>query len=352
MQYAFASDNTSGIAPEVLSAIIACNDGQTAAYGEDTLSSRLNAAFSSLFETETHVFPVPTGTAGNGLALGAVTPSYGTIFCHRTAHVLTTEGGTAEFFTAGGRLFPIDGDAGRIAPQDLIKALKTVGSGGLHQMAAATLTLTQATEAGTVYSRTELSACSETAHAHGLKLHLDGARFANALVSLGCSPADLTWRCGVDLLTFGTTKNGTLNAEAVITFDAETAKVLRFLHKRAGYLTSKSRFPSAQLLACLDNDLWLTNAATANSAARRVADWLTAHSGVRLLHPVQTNQIFAELPAPLEARLQAAGIVFRPWPLPGLPEARRLVFSFADKPVELEKLRAVLETARSASRRV
>jgi len=347
MRYAFASDNTSGVSPEILSALMACNEGKAAAYGQDNLSARLKDAFSDIFEKETFVFPVPTGTAGNGLALGAITPSYGTIFCHQSAHVLTTEGGTAEFFTSGGRLHPVAGDGGRITPDGLLTALKTAGSGGLHQMAATTLTLTQATEAGTVYSLEDLATLTEAARSHGLKTHMDGARFANALVSLNCAPADLTWRSGIDLLTFGSTKNGTLNAEAVVTFDAGTAKVLKHLHKRAGYLASKSRFASAQLLAYLENGLWLKNAGTANTAASLTASWLTACPGVELAYPVETNQVFLELPPPLEARLNRAGISFRPWPLPGYPEARRLVFCFADEALELAPLRAALEPAGS-----
>jgi len=343
MRYAFASDNTSGVSPEILSAITACNAGRAAAYGEDQLSARLQKAFSEVFERKAYVFPVPTGTAGNGLALGAVTPSYGTIFCHQSAHVLTTEGGTAEFFTAGGRLHPVSGDKGKITPDGLLAALATVGCGGLHQMAPTTVTLTQATEAGTVYSLDELAALTEAARTHDLKIHMDGARFANALVSLRCSPADLTWRCGIDLLTFGSTKNGTLNAEAVITFNDATAKTLKHLHKRAGYLASKSRFAAAQLLAYLDSDLWLANATTANTAARRAATWLTAHAGVRLAHPVEANQIFLELPAPLETRLNEAGLTLRPWPLPGFPNARRLVFCFDGEDAELGTLRTVLE---------
>ncbi len=328
--YQFNSDNGAPVCEQVMQALIACNNGVETAYGADQWTARLNPAFSGFFEREAFVFPVPTGTAGNGLALGAVTPPYGTIFCHRRAHVVTTECGAPEFYSGGGRMTLLEGDHNKIAPKVLKQALSDHGIGNVHHMQASALCLTQATECGVTYGLDELEELNAVAHDAGLKTHLDGARFSNALVYLDCTPAEMTWKAGVDLLTYGTTKNGTMNAEAVITFDPDIAAALRFMHKRAGHLSSKMRYMSAQLLCHLQDDLWRHNAGCANANAKRLSHALSGCSGVSITHPVHINEIFAVLPSGLASALSESGIQLRPWDCDGCGNGVRLVMSFAD----------------------
>ena len=305
----FESDNAAPVCDEVMRALQECNRGAATAYGEDGLTQRLDPACCEFFGHEAFVFPTPTGTAGNGLALGAITPPYGTIFCHAEAHIVTTECGAPEFSSGGGRLHLLHGEHGKVTAETLRRALRQHGAGSVHHMAASALSLTQATEAGTVYGLDELRALSDIAHGAGMKVHMDGARFANALVRLQASPAEMSWKAGVDVLTFGTTKNGTMNAEAVIAFDAETAAVLRFLHKRAGHLLSKMRYMSAQLLAYLENDLWRANAERANANAGRLRAALEACPGAEIVHPPDINELFVLLPPALEAALHQQPLV-------------------------------------------
>lgn len=336
--YDFNSDNGAPVCPQVMQALIDCNKGVDTAYGADRWTARVNSTYSAFFEKEAFVFPVGTGTAGNGLALGAVTPPYGTIFCHREAHVLTTEGGAPEFYSGGGRMTLLDGPHNKITADTLEQALRDHGIGNVHHMQASTVCLTQASESGVAYSLEELTSISKVAHAAGLKVHLDGARFANALVHLGASPADMTWKAGVDLLTFGTTKNGTMNAEAVITFDPAITKILGFMHKRAGFLSSKMRYMSAQLLSYLEDDLWHKNATQANANARRVAEALTSCPGVRIASPVHINEVFAVLPPELSASLAEEGIHLRPWPRDARGLGTRLVMSYCDDSNKIDVL--------------
>lgn len=327
--YKFNSDNGAPVCEQVMEALFRCNQGVEMAYGADRWSERLDSIYSDFFERRCYVFPVPTGTAGNGLALGAVTPPYGTVFSHAKAHIVTTEGGAPEFYSGGGRITLIPGADNKITADDLRVALDAHGIGNVHHMHASVLSLTQATEAGVTYTMDELSNLSRIARENGLKVHLDGARFANALVHLDVTPAEMTWKAGVDIMTFGTTKNGTMNAEAVITFDPEIARVLRFMHKRAGHLSSKMRYMSAQLLSYLEDDLWRTNAARANGHATRVAQALGQCDAVRLMHPVHINEVFAVLPPSLDQQLAEAGFALRPWSF-GAETGVRIVMSFAD----------------------
>lgn len=335
--YHFNSDNGAPVCDQVMSALLSCNQGTETAYGADRFTAKLAPAYSEYFEREAFVFPVATGTAGNGLALGAITPSYGTIFCHESAHIVTTEGGAPEFYSGGCRMTLLPGEHNKIAPTDLDKALRKHGIGNVHHMAASAISLTQATEAGAVYRVEDLKELSEIAHREGLKVHLDGARFSNAIVHLGVTPAEMTWKAGIDILTFGTTKNGTMNAEAVITFDPEIARVLGFLHKRAGHLFSKMRYMSVQLLSYLENDLWYANAMQANQNAVRIASALAHCSDVVLAHPVQINEIFAVLPPRLSIALREKGIHLRPWHLGGNGEGFRLVMSYCDSPEQIQR---------------
>jgi threonine aldolase len=308
----FASDNTSGISPEILAALAAANDGVVGSYGADPITARLQAKLADLFEHEVFVFPVATGTAANALALAAVTPPWGAVLCHPLAHIACDEANAPEFYTGGAKLVTVPGIDGKLTAADLA-ALLPGDLGNVHSAQPAVVSLTQATECGTVYRPSEIADIATVAHRHGLAVHMDGARFANALVHLDASPADLTWRSGVDVLSFGATKNGALGAEAIVFFDKDRGRELPFRRKRAGHLFSKMRFLSAQLDAYVTDDLWRRNARHANAAAARLADGLAALPGVRLRHPVEANELFVEMPEAMIVGLAAAGAQFHRW---------------------------------------
>jgi threonine aldolase len=289
-----------------MDAVVAANSGIADSYGQDAYSVKLEATLSDLFETEVTVFPVVSGTAANSLALSALTPSYGKVFCHEMSHINTDECAAPEFFTGGAKLIPISGHDGKITPDSLTSVIR--GTGNVHSAQPATLSITQSCEVGTVYRLDEISAVSGTAHKHGLSVHMDGARFANALVALGASPAQMTWKSGIDVLTLGGTKNGCLAAEAVVFFKSELVKSFPYLHKRSGQLLSKMRFVSAQLEAYLSNDVWLRNARHANAMASRLSEGLTAIPGIELAFPTQSNEVFVRLPRKVIDRLTAEGI--------------------------------------------
>lgn len=345
MAYDFASDNAAVVDPRIMAALAACNEGFVPPYGTDDLSKRLNQVYSDVFEREVVVFPVSSGTAANGLSLGAVTPSYGTVFCHELAHIVGSEAGSVEFYSGGGRLVTFQGEGCKIEAETLESKLKGYGPTFLHQMHASTVSVTQATERGTVYSLDELGAIGEVARRGGLKMHMDGARFANALAKLGASPAQMTWKAGVDILSLGTTKNGTMMAEAVMVFDQSLAEAVRFKHKRAGFLHSKMRYFATQLLAYVENGLWLENARKANATAARLAKALTATPGVELAFPVETNQIFVYLPEAVLTSFATAGLSVRPWagPKPGL---HRLVASYCDPEALVARVEKALASVR------
>lgn len=328
-RHAFLSDNEAGTDPRILAALLAANEGLALPYGADDLSARAKALCSEVFEREVFVFPTPTGTAANGLSLAALTPPYGAILCHEAAHILTSEAGAAEFFTSGARLIALPGAQGRFSAETLRAALETIAADGVRQPKPAAISLTQASESGTVYTLAETRDITGIAHGAGLGVHMDGARFANALVHLGCSPAEATWKAGVDILSFGLTKNGGMNTDAIIVFDAGIAADLNHRYKRAGLAQSKMRFASAQILASLTGGLWLDNARRANANAQRLAGALAGCAGATLAQPVEANEIFVHLPGPVLTALAEAGLFLRPWPgsQPGL---FRLVTSFAD----------------------
>jgi threonine aldolase len=325
----FASDNAVGTHPRILAALTECNRGSTTPYGMDELSTQVNARYSEIFERDVHVFATPTGTAANGLALGAVTPPYGAIFCHEKAHIVTTECGAPEFFSAGARLVLLSARHHKITPDVLSAALAPYRAGSLHQLRASTISVAQATDGGTSYACGELVELARVAHEARMKVHMDGARFANALVKLGVTPAQLTWKSGVDILSFGMTKNGAMNVEAVISFEPETTSVLRLMHKRAGFLYSKMRFAAAQMLAYVAEDLWIDNARRANAHAERLAAALLAQPGVVLEDVIDANQVFLHLPEAVVAKLAAGGFTLRPWPHPSR-DLFRLVGSYCD----------------------
>ncbi|MCH7889071.1 MAG: low specificity L-threonine aldolase [Proteobacteria bacterium] len=306
----FCSDNTTGAAPEIMAALAEANAGQTMPYGEDALTKRLTARFGEVFETDVAVFPVTTGTAANALSLALMAPPFGVVFCHREAHIAVNECGAPEFYTGGAKLKLLDGSDGKIEAETLAAALAGAGAGDVHHVQPAALSLSQQTEAGTVYGTDEVGALCEVAHGHGLGVHMDGARFANAVAHLGCAPAEVTWRAGVDVLAFGATKNGALAAEAVVVFKPELARDLGYRRKRAGHLLSKMRFVSAQLEAYLAAGLWLKNATHANRLAATLARGLAAVPGAEVIHPVHGNEVFVRLPEPVIAGLLADGFAF------------------------------------------
>lgn len=329
----FCSDNTTGAAPEILRALEAANAGPAMPYGNDELTRRVETRLAEVFETEVTAFPVATGTAANVLALSVMTPPYGAIYCHEESHINVDECGAPEFYTGGAKLVTLSGAHGKLDPATIGGAIK--GAGVVHEVQPAAISLTQATEAGTVYTPDETAAIAEVARAHGLGLHIDGARFANALVALGCTPAEATWKAGVDALSFGATKNGALGAEAVVLFKPDLAASFGYRRKRGGHLFSKMRFLSAQLDAYLADDLWLRNARHANAMAARLAEGLDALPGVSLIHPVEANEIFARLPKAVIAGLLAEGFAFYRWG----PEANcevRLVTAFNTDPQDVE----------------
>lgn len=251
----FCSDNVTGISPEILTALADVNQGAAMPYGEDECTQRLQSKFAQLFETEVTVFPVTTGTAANALALSVIVPPFGAVYCHSSAHINVDECGAPEFYTGGAKLLTIPGINGKLYAQDLKNAIALSGIGVVHHVQPTAISITQSTEAGTVYSIDEVKQIAEVARNHHLSLHMDGARFANAVVSLGCSPADITWRCGVDMLCFGATKNGAMAAEAVIFFNRDLAQTFGYRLKRSGHLMSKMRFLSAQLEAYIQQIL-------------------------------------------------------------------------------------------------
>lgn len=328
----FRSDNILGCPPQILEAMARANDVITHPYGNDTITTGLSARLSEVFEHETFAFPVSSGTAANGLSLAAVTPPYGAIFCHQLAHIAREEWCSPEFYTGGARLVGVPGPHAKMTPAALEREI------GLARNAAkpATLSITQTTEAGTVHQLDEIRALVDVAKRSSLSVQMDGARFANAIASLGCSPADLSWRLGVDSLAFGATKNGTLTAEAVIVFRKDLADEVMHRRKRAGQVSSKMRFLSAQLEAYLADDLWLKNARHANRAARRLADGLVT-AGVELAAPVEANLVFPKFPPAVTARLRAAGFEFLDWPWLG-DDVVRLVCGFSTTDAQVDAL--------------
>ena len=323
----FASDNAACAHPAVLAALAAANDGFAPAYGGDAVTAAMREAFRAAFEApDAQVWPVFNGSACNGLALAAMIRPYESVLAHRIAHIHNDECGLPEFFT-GGKIVALDGADGKLTPDGVAGLVAAALNHAPHTARPRALSLTQSTELGTVYTPDEVRALCETAHAHGLYVHMDGARLANAAAALGCRPAQITSKAGVDALSFGATKNGALAAEAVVIFNPELARDFPYIHKRGGQLPSKARFISAQLLALLQAGLWLDLARRAARMAQALRDGLAALPGVRLLHPVEANALVVHLPRPVAERLTHAGHRFYPWPASG-PDAYRLVTSF------------------------
>ncbi|MGE0407689.1 MAG: low specificity L-threonine aldolase [Amphiplicatus sp.] len=344
----FASDNWAGAAPEVMDAVVRANGGMTPAYGADPLSAKVEKRFCEIFERDVAVFFVGTGGASNCLALSVMSPPYGMILCHEDSHVQKDECAGPEFFTGGAKLMPLRGFAGKLAPETIEKAYAGFPVRGTNGAPPRVLSLTQANECGVVYTPAELSALCDFAHRRGLLVHMDGARFANALVSLDCSPADITWKVGVDALCLGGTKNGCFAAESVIFFDKARAADFLYRRKRAGHLWSKQRFIAAQFDAYFEDGLWLRLARHANMMARQLSEGLAAIDGVKIWYPTEANEVFASFPGEAAQKLRDKGAAFHSWVTPSDPaEGRlnRLICSFATKAEDVDTFLAAARTA-------
>jgi len=329
----FFSDNAAAACPAVLAAIAGANRIDTA-YDGDSWSQRLNGALSTLFEAEVEALWVSTGTAANSLALAALCPSYGSVVCHRDAHIQVDECGAPEFYTGGAKLLLADGEGAKLTPEAVEALLATIRD-DVHQVQPAALSITNATEYGLVYTPDETAALGALCKERRLGFHLDGARFANAVASLGCTPAELSWKAGVDALSFGFVKNGGLSAECLLFFTPGLAAATHYRRKRGGHLLSKGRYLAAQILAMLEDDLWLRNARAANEAAARLAEAAGPH---RLLLPVEANEMFIKVSPEEAAALRAQGFDFYDWG----PGEARLVTSWDSAPADVDALAAAI----------
>jgi threonine aldolase len=341
----FASDNWAGAHPAISQRLMEVAAGFSAPYGASSLDRRIEKRFNELFEREVAVYFVSTGTAANSLALAAVNRPGGVSFCHREAHMLEDECGAPEFFTHGARLAPVDGENGKIDPHNLKAEIDRFPPDFVHAGQPMAISITQATEIGTLYQADEIDAIAEIAQAHGLPLHMDGARFANAVVALGLTPAEMTWKRGVDIVSFGATKNGCWCAEALVFMNPELAKDLPFIRKRAAQLLSKSRFIAAQFDAYLDDGLWLELARYANFLAERLQHGIDNSSHARLAWHAEANEVYAILDKAYADRLREKGAVFYQWnpprAKPGLLDQHevlvRLVTSFATEADQVDR---------------
>lgn len=332
----FKSDNEAPAHPDIMAALVEANQGYATAYSQDDWSAALNHRLSDWFGTDCQVLPVSTGTAANCMALAEISPPWGGIVCHHSAHIQNDEGGAPEFYTHGAKLMPLPGPDGKLQPAAVAEAVDRAGVHGVHNVKPALVSITQATECGTVYRVEEIAALAEVAQGRGLPLHMDGARFANALAWLGCDPADITWRAGVDVLSLGLTKNGAINAEALVVFGRpEWIEGMERRRKRGGHLLSKMRYVSAQILAMLDDDLGLRLAAQANARAAELAAGIEASDKAALQWPAEANEVFMKADPAVLAGLKSRGFAFHIWP--GFDDVARLVCSWATTEAEVAR---------------
>ncbi len=344
----FASDNTSGAAPEIIEAIVRANEGQAPSYGADDLTAAVETKFKDIFETDLSAYLVATGTAGNSLSLACAVPPFGAVIAHEASHIAYDECNAPEFYMNGAKVTGLSGAHGKLSPEDVDRTLTKYGAGIVHRAQPAALSVAQATEAGTIYSRDEVAALSEICRKHNIVFHMDGARIANAIAQFGRAPAELTWRAGVDVLVFGATKNGALGVEAVIFFNMDLAKEFEFRRKRGGHLFSKGRFLAAQMLSYLEDGLWLRLAHQANEAAQRLARGLSAINGVEICHPVDANLVFAIFPEHINKALRKAGAQYYPWVVPGDQadgKMVRLITNFSTKMKDVDEFLSVAQSA-------
>ena len=330
----FASDNYAGVCPRAWAAMAAANTGHAAAYGEDSWTARAADAFRNLFETACEVFFVFNGTAANALALSALCQSFHSVICSSVAHVETDECGAPEFFSNGSKLLVAATDDGKLTPQS-VRALAT-GRSDIHFPKPSAVTITQATETGQVYSIAEIAALSAVCREQGLRLHMDGARFANACATLGCAPAELTWKAGVDVLCFGGTKNGMAAGEAILFFDPSLARDFEYRCKQAGQLASKMRFITAPWVGMLESGAWLKNAAHANACARRLVAQIKDIPGVAPMFPVEANSVFLRAAPEVLEGLRAKGWRFYTF----IGGGGRFMFAWDADPARVDALAA------------
>jgi threonine aldolase len=333
----FRSDNTAPAAAEIIAALARVNEKPAAPYGEDPWSRALDVKFSEVFEREVRVFTVASGTAANAIGLASLTPPWGAVLCHREAHIERDECGAPEFFSGGAKLILLEGAHAKLDAETLRRGIADA-TRDLHAVKPAAVSVSQATERGAVYTPSEVASLGAIARESDLKLHMDGARFANAVAALGCTPAELTWRAGVDVLSFGATKNGALAAESIVVFDPARAEEIERRRKRGGHLLCKGRYAAAQFLAYLDNGLWLKLAGRANALAQKLGE----AAGPLLSAPVATNQVFVQLGAEKLARLRASGADFLEWG----PGEARLVVSWNQSEADIDKMCAALTSLR------
>jgi threonine aldolase len=337
----FRSDNVGSAAPEIVAAIAAANRDTATGYGGDEWSQRMNARFSDLFETKVRVWPVATGTAANAIALASVTPSHGAVMCADIAHINTSETNAVGFFSGGAKLSFVNSQYGKISAASLEEAIAAAGIGLAHRSQPAAVNIVQASDLGAVYSIDEVAAIGAVAKRHKLKFHMDGARFANAVATLGCKPADVTWRAGIDIMSFGMTKNGGLLCDAIVTFGDDVAPALLWHVRRAGHVWSKGRFAAAQALACVEDDLWLRMARNANAMARRIDEGLRKIPGIKTWAPVQANEVFLDASVAIIDALEREGVRF----FRRAPTMARFVCRFDCTAQEVDDLLAALTKA-------
>jgi threonine aldolase len=339
----FASDNASGVPPEVMAALGRANEAYAMPYGADAIMGRVREMIRATFQApDAAVYLVATGTAANALALSLLCPPWGAILCHSHAHIAEDECGAPEFFSSGAKLVLVEGAQGKMRPDALAARLARFSAGNVHGVQCGVLSITNVTEAGAVYTPAEVGALTAVARAHGMPTHMDGARFANAIVATGASPADMTWKAGIDILSFGGTKNGLLGVEAVVIFDPDKAWEFELRRKRAGHLFSKHRYLSAQMEAYLTDGLWLRLATRANAMGARLAAGLQSVPGVTLAQPVQANMLFPEWTQAIHARAQSAGAVYYDWAGSDGCRAARLVTSWSTRESDVDQFVACL----------
>ncbi len=336
----FASDNTAPVHPGVMQALAQANEGYAPSYGTDTLTDEVRDRIRNLFEApEAAVYLVATGSTANALALATLCPPWGAIFCHRLAHIETDECGAPEFYTGGAKLRLVDGSHAKMTPERLRAAIEDTRT-DVHSVQRGAVSITNVTERGTIYTAAELSELTAIARDYGLPVHMDGARFANALAATGATPAEMTWKTGIDVLSFGGTKNGLMGVEAVVYFDPSRAREFELRRKRGGHLFSKYRYLSAQMAAYLRDDLWLDNARAANRAGARLSEALSRVPGIELRHPTDANMVFADAPKKLHMRALAAGAQYEVYP-DGAPDdavlPARLVCSWSTTDADIDR---------------
>jgi len=341
----FTSDNASGAAPEILAAIATANEGFARSYGADDLMAAVQSNIRVIFQApDAAVYLVATGTAANALALSLYCPPWACVFAHKDAHIALDECGAPEFYSGGAKMIGVEGAHGKMTPDTLTQAIDRIGQGGVHGVQRGMVSITNVTEAGTVYTTAEVAALAAVAKSYGLPVHLDGARFTNALVATNVSAAEMTLAAGIDILSFGGTKNGCLGVEAVVIFDPARAWEFELRRKRGGHLFSKHRYLSAQMLAYLTDDLWLRLARHANAMGARLAAGLSAMPGVQMIHPVGANMLFPEWQTGTHAVLHSKGAAYYPMSLSQSHESARLVTSWSTKLEDVDAFLAAMPT--------